>query len=176
MEQRTEALTVWVAEKYAGHLIPLSGEPYFSHCLAVAQTVAPYIILGCEAGLCHDLLEDHITTAEALRTALLAFAYTVPETEQIVAMVNELSDVFHPDNYSDTGKKKLRWLETQRLATISSAAQTIKYADLIDNAIWVRQHEPHKWQRYANRKRKLLHLLDKGDPILRQQALGIFFN
>lgn len=172
MEQRAEKLTAWVAGKYAGRLILLSGEPYFNHCLAVAETAAPYATFGYEAGLCHDMLEDQIATAEELQTALMEAGYSVPETEQIVTLVAELSDVFKPANFPDWSKKELRRLENQRLSKISSAAQTIKYADLIYNAVWVRQYVPHKWPRYAKRKRKLLQMLE-GDPLLHQQVLEI---
>lgn len=167
-------MTAWVAGKYAGHVIPISGEPYCSHCLAVAKTAASYVTFGYEAGLCHDLIEDNITTVEGLRRALLAAGFNIAETEEIIALVIELSDVFKPENFPDWSKKELRRLEAHRLASISSAAQTIKYADLIDNAAWVRQFEPHKWPRYARRKLKLLAALDKGSQELYPQALEVF--
>lgn len=171
MEQRAETLTAWIAGKYAGRHIPFSGEPYFAHCLAVAETAAPYVAWGHEAGLCHDLLEDHIATVEELRMALLEAGYSLPETEQIVAMVIELSDFFTAEHFPGFSEKELRRLENERLATISRAAQTIKYADLIDNATWVRKYEPHKWPRYVRRKLKLLAALDKGSQELRRKAV-----
>lgn len=173
MEQRAEKLTAWVAEKYAGVLIPLSGEPYISHCLAVAEMAAPYVRFGYEAGLCHDMLEDHITTSDKLHHSLLDCGYHTNETEKIIAIVTELSDVYTLENYPGQSKKSLRRLENQRLATVSADAQTIKYADLIYNAGWVRQYEPQKWPRYVRRKRKLLQMLDKGNLELRIRALQI---
>lgn len=173
MEQRAEELTAWVAGKYAGRHIPFSGEPYFVHCLAVAEAAAPYVNWGYEAGLCHDLLEDHVATVEELRMALSEAGYCLPETEQIIAMIIELSDVFTTEHFPDFSDKELRRLENKRLLTISSQSQTIKYADLIDNAAWVRRYEPYKWPRYARRKLKLLAALDKGSQELRRQALEV---
>jgi hypothetical protein len=164
---RSEKLTQWVAQKYKTH-------PYFDHCQTVALLAAAAAALAYEVGLCHDMLEDQLTTAQELRTALTAFHYDDAETRQILTAVQELTDVFTAEHFPELIKKQRRKQESQRLARIGPLAQTVKYADLIDNAAWIRQNHPEKWERYAQRKQKLLHRLSLGDPGLRHAALQVF--
>lgn len=164
---RSEQLTNWVAIKYRNH-------PYFDHCLKVAQSAGPVVPLGYEVGLCHDMLEDGIVHVDELRQILTQLSYAEKEVRQTIATVQELTDVFTPNTFPELTKKQRRKQENSRLTGISSLAQTVKYADLIDGARWISENRPEKWERYQKRKCKLLLKLDQGDPGLRQIALQLF--
>jgi len=164
---RSEQLTRWVAEKYRT-------QPYFDHCLKVAELAAPAAPLAYEVGLCHDMLEDKLTTEQEIRTALNEFQYDEMEIRQVTIAVQELTDVFTLQDFPEISKKQRRKEENKRLVSTGPLAQTVKYADLIDNAAWIRQNRPEKWERYARRKRKLLNRLCLGDRGLRNAAMQIF--
>lgn len=162
---RQEHLKQWVAERYADRTIPISGEPYLHHVLAVAEIAAGYTQFGYEIGLCHDMLEDHICTQQELQKALTD--YQAIDAQTILEAVGELTDRIYPG----LKKKQRRQLEEDRLTTISPAAQTVKYADLIYNMNWTVSYEPQEAKSYLKRKLGLLNRMDKGNPELRQKAI-----
>lgn len=167
---RRELFRDWVALQHRGQLVKETYLPYMHHLDFVADLVKDRVELGYEAGLGHDLLEKTSVTPNALRTALIGFGYT--EAELITSRVEELTDVFTLGNYPEMPKKERKQREAERLAAISPAAQSIKYADLIYNIGWVKTHEPRsKARKYLLRKRSLLSLMNKGDQLLYALAI-----
>jgi (p)ppGpp synthase/HD superfamily hydrolase len=166
-------LTDWVRQKHEDQLIRRTAIPYFRHLVFVAQTVSTATTLGYEIGLCHDLLEDTTTTVAELRTTLQNFGYGETDAGQITACVVELTDVYTKKAYPDTSKTNRKEREAKRLTTISSLAQTVKYADLIDNIKWVLKHDTGNAVTYLQKKQILLYLMDKGDHRLHAQALAL---
>lgn len=163
----------WVALKHYRQLIRKTGEPYFSHLKAVADMAGPAVFMGYEIGLCHDLLEDTDTTARQLRDALLSFGYKNAAANLITSCVVELTDVFTAAAYPGLSKSDRKKKEAARLITISPAAQTVKYADLIYNIDWVLMYDQKHAERYLNKKQQLLTALDKGERGLHEQALNL---
>lgn len=166
----------WVAEQHKGQKIKYSGESYFNHLQRVALIAGPVVQLGFEIGLCHDLFEDTSVTKQELRNALMSFGYNRMETDEIAACVTELTDVYTAKNFSDLSKPYRKELEATRLAGISAVAQTVKYADVIDNLNWVLQYEPHKAKKYLLKKQRLLMAMDKGNAQLRRKVLALIQN
>jgi len=166
-------LKKWVAEKHDGQLIKRTAEPYLNHLTAVAEMARGTVEFGYEMGLCHDLLEDTATTAKELLDALNSFGYPQAAAVQISSCVLELTDVFTRYAYPDLKKKRRKKLEAARLLTISPAAQTVKYADLIYNAKWVLTYDTKRAEKYLLKKKRLLLALTKGDPLLHQQAINV---
>jgi len=167
----SELLTDWVALKHAGQLIKRTDEPYFNHLITVATLAKSAAELGYEIGLCHDLLEDTCTTEAELLKALLDFGYSDQQANFITSCVVELTDVFTAAAYPHLSKSKRKKLEAARLLTISPAAQTVKYADLIYNVNWVLKYDLKHVKRYVLKKQLLLAGLNRGDQDLWQQAL-----
>ncbi len=163
----------WVAEQHRGQKIKYSGELYFNHLQRVALIAGPVVQLGFEIGLCHDLFEDTSVTKQELRNALMSFGYKRMETDEIAACVTELTDVYTVKKFPDFSKPYRKELEATRLAGISALAQTVKYADLIDNLNWVLQYEPHKARKYLLKKQMLLIAMDKGSAQLRRKAFAL---
>jgi (p)ppGpp synthase/HD superfamily hydrolase len=166
-----EKLREWVSIQHGGQQIRRTKEPYVNHLLAVAEMAATAIPLGYEIGLCHDLLEDTATNSGQLLQALISFGYSAGDAAFITDTVVELTDVFTTEAYPDLGKKERKALEAARLVTISAAAQTVKYGDLIYNIGWVIKYDKKDAPRYLKKKRLLLMKMTQGDPELRHKAL-----
>lgn len=166
-------LTDWVALRHEGQIIRRTEKPYLNHLIAVAELAKPAVTLGYEIGLCHDLLEDTDTSAEELLAALLGFGYTAHDAGTITNCVQELTDVFTAAAYPSMSKKERKKLESARLLTITPAAQTVKYADLIYNINWVLKYDHKHAHKYLLKKQLLLKGLIHGDQKLRQQALNL---
>jgi (p)ppGpp synthase/HD superfamily hydrolase len=168
-----EQLTSWVAAQHSGQLIKKTNTPYFSHLITVASIAKSATRLGYEIGLCHDLLEDTDITEDKLLQALLHFGYPQADANEIVSCVTALTDVYTKKAYPNLSKTKRKKLESDRLLSISPPAQTVKYADLMDNVGWMLIHDQKHAKRYLKKKRLLIASLDQGDHNLRQQALGL---
>jgi len=171
--ERSELLTTWVKKQHKGQVKRYIGDPYFVHLLAVAKMAKDAIALGYEIGLCHDLLEDTRVTTRGLIDVLIGFGYNNAEAEYITACVVELTDLFTSAAYPKLGRNKRKRQEDLRLQSISPAAQTIKYCDLIDNMPLVLKYERKHAKAYLQRKRKLLLGMTEGDAGLHQKALQI---
>lgn len=164
-------LREWIEAKYRGRQIRVSGEPYFTHLVFVAEMAAKAVFLGYEIGLCHDLLEDTGMPASGLYNALVNFQYPKHQARYITDTVVELTDVFTKEAYPGMRKKDRGKREAERLLNISSAAQTVKYADLIYNINWTLKYEPRKAQKYLKKKKKLIDQLTAGDTDLHRMVV-----
>ena len=171
-----EKLAEWVAKKHNRQRIKQTALPYFSHLLNVANTSKIFSAFGFEIGLCHDLLEDTQTTFGELIDALKKFGYEDADASHIGKCVFELTDVYSKQDFPAFSKNERKKREARRLLTISPDAQTVKYADLIDNIAWMLAYDKKKVKRYLKRKQVLLLNLDQGNPQLRAEALKLIVN
>jgi (p)ppGpp synthase/HD superfamily hydrolase len=93
------------------------------------------------AALLHDVLEDTSVTQEEL----LNFLHTIMnETDavQTLKLVVELTDVYTKTSYPGWNRKKRKQKEASRIEQTSPEAQTIKYADIIDNCKEITIQDP----------------------------------
>jgi len=169
-----ERLTEWVKKKHGAQLIRRTIEPYYNHLIAVAEMAAPFLTLGYEIGLCHDLLEDTDSTQEDLMEALRRFGYPDRDAAFITSCVVELTDVFTADAYPGLSKAERKNREAARLISMSAAAQTVKYADLIYNVKWVLTYDRKHAEKYIKKKVLLLANMNAGNEELWQQAINCF--
>jgi (p)ppGpp synthase/HD superfamily hydrolase len=131
-----------------------TGEPYFTHCLAVATQVeawggTPEMIA---AAYLHDVLEDTDETAERL---LAIFGPVV------IGYVQELTDHFTKERYPSFNRAERKDAEARRLATASLEARVIKLADMADNTASIEKHDPGFAKTYL-REKAFLHSLIGG--------------
>jgi (p)ppGpp synthase/HD superfamily hydrolase len=168
-----DLLARWVRLKHSGQIKKYNGKPYYTHLYNVAKLARQATPFGYEIGLCHDLLEDTATTPNELLAGLLSFGYPPGDANYIANVVVELTDVFTSAAYPSLSREMRKEKEEFRLRTISACAQTIKYADLIDNMKLVIEYDPEHAPRYLEKKRLLLQSMNKGDEALREQALQI---
>lgn len=138
-------------------------EPYINHPVSVAKIVASVtddVDMIC-AALLHDTIEDTKITYSDI---LPAFGY------RCASLVNELTDItVHED-----GNRALRKsIEARRLNRVSSLAQTIKLADLIDNSESITRCDTGFARVYIEEKANLLKVLYRGNRDLYHRASEI---
>jgi guanosine-3',5'-bis(diphosphate) 3'-pyrophosphohydrolase len=148
-----------------------SDESYIVHPERVMKTCKVYLnetAVLCGA-LLHDVLEDTPITYDDLRIFLMT-VMDQPTALQTLKIVDELTDKFTKSDYPRLNRRLRREKEANRLAQVSSEAQTIKYADIIDNTD-VAQHDPDFARVYLKEASAVLQLMDKGNAELRAIAI-----
>jgi len=149
-----------------------SGDPYYTHLFRVSDTVKEYggdeyMIM---AALLHDVLEDTPTTDEELILELENIV-DPQAARNIVNLVVELTDVYTKENFPELNRRARKELEAQRLGEVSSRAQTIKYADLLDNGEDIMKNDPSFGRVYLKEKAQILKYMNQGDPILYSKCI-----
>lgn len=142
------------------HVRKYSGQPYDVHLKAVAELVAevsddPETIA---AAWLHDAVEDTPATLGDIERELGV---------GVARLVEELTDVSKP---GDGNRARRKELDRLHLAGASPRAQTVKLADLIDNAIDITHHDPRFAVRFLAEAEALVAVLGEGDPRLLERA------
>lgn len=129
------SLLDFVKGQHGGQQRKYSNEPYWHHLVRVAEIAARHLDASIEKeiALCHDLLEDTPCTKQQLYRKLIAIGYQNQQADSITNGVVELTDVFIKADYPNLNRKSRKKQEARRLGNISPLAQSIKYADIIDN-------------------------------------------
>lgn len=143
-----------------------TGAPYWTHLVSVATIVKPYAPEGVEIALCHDLFEDTSCSEDELMAFLPEAGYHKKTAEMILRGTLELTDQFIPKAYPDLNRKARKQREAARLGKISALAQTVKYADLIDNSSSIVEHDPGFARIYLDEKQDILQVMRAGHPEL----------
>lgn len=149
-----------------------SPDRYIVHPERVMNTVRNYNneVSVLSAALLHDVLEDTATTREEM----LSFLKTVMaphEAQRTLMIVEELTDIYTKNEYPHWNRRKRRTKEAERLGNASKEAQTVKYADIIDNCPEIVREDPDFAERYISECTKIVQLMTKGDTALRQLAV-----
>lgn len=147
-------------EAHRGQVRKYTGEPYIVHPRAVATTVArfdttPNMIV---AALLHDVVEDCPVSISDIRKVFGVW---------VANLVDMLTDVSRPEDGNRAIRKAL---DREHLAKAHYDAQTIKIADLIDNAASIVTHDIQFAKIYLPEKRLLLGVLKNGHPGLASEA------
>jgi guanosine-3',5'-bis(diphosphate) 3'-pyrophosphohydrolase len=124
------------------------------------------------AALLHDVLEDTSTTEQEIKDFLQTLM-SPSNADRTMQLVLDLTDVYTKENYPQWNRRKRRTKEADRLAHANPDAQTIKYADIIDNCPEIVKEDPDFGERYISECRELLGKMKNGNPQLRQQALDV---
>jgi guanosine-3',5'-bis(diphosphate) 3'-pyrophosphohydrolase len=163
----------FAAKAHNGQTRRYSDQPYVVHPLSVMKRCGQYtndVAILC-AALLHDVLEDTAVAATELESFLRSVTDEITASKTFNLVV-ELTDVYTKESHPNLNRARRKELETQRLATISGDAQTIKYADIIDNAD-VAEHDPGFARKYLREQRNILAVMTYGNASLRTQALDI---
>ena len=145
-----------------GQVRKYTGDPYIVHPAGVAQMVSQ--VPGCSeamlaAAWLHDVLEDVASvTPEDLH---LAFG---PE---VTSLVQQLTDVSRP---GDGNRAVRKAKDRAHLAQASPEAQTVKLADLLDNAASILQYDRAFAKLFLRELAELLEVMNQGDPELYRRA------
>jgi guanosine-3',5'-bis(diphosphate) 3'-pyrophosphohydrolase len=146
-------------------------DPYMVHPVRVMETCRNYLpqLPVLAAALLHDVLEDTPVKADELRK-FLAAEMTNEDCQLTMRYVIELTDIYTKQNYPEWNRRRRREMEFERLSTASSEAQTIKYADIIDNTD-ITENDPDFAPVYLSESIKLLRKIDRGHPELHERAI-----
>lgn len=149
-----------------------TGEPYVNHTIQVAKIVKNY---GGDdnmvyAAILHDVLEDTPIRELELLDRLLGILNT-KDSIDVLKLVKELTDVYTKDNYPDVNRKGRKEMEAIRMGRISPKAQTIKYADLLDNGQDIMKNDPKFGRVYLKEKELILKYMNKGNQELYKKCI-----
>jgi (p)ppGpp synthase/HD superfamily hydrolase len=146
-------------------------EPYIMHPIRVMQLCREYTadLPVLSAALLHDVLEDTAVTKEDLST-WLSGVMPMEAARSTLNLVVELTDVYVKKDYPKWNRRKRKQAEAERMSKVSAAAQTIKYADIIDNSLDISNSSSDFKHKFLYECRTLLKVMDKGDPELRLRA------
>ena len=139
-------------------------EPYWIHPVAVSKIVPQFR----DIALCHDLIEDTWCTYGELFNFLVSHGHKSPQKK--CSVVHELTDFYTPENFPGLNRAKRKMYEAQRMAYVSKTAQTVKYADIIDNTTSIVKYDPGFAETYFKEVYFLLKIMIKGDQKLLEKA------
>lgn len=176
LTERQWALFDYVKEMHGGQKRKYTGAPYYTHLLSVADRVEQYVQNGYETeiALCHDLIEDTVCSLADLSSKLMSLGYDVEEDVEILAGVDDLTDKYTHERYPNLNRAQRKELESLRIAASRPIAQTVKYADIIDNISSVAEHDPGFARVYAREIDSYLWTINKGNKELYAECCRVF--
>ena len=124
------------------------------------------------SALLHDVLED-TATSEAEILEFLIPLIGPDEAEKTLKLVIELTDVYVTHNYPRLNRRARKTKEAQRMSEVSPQAQTVKYADILDNSIEIATRDTPFAPVYLKESRSLIKVMTRGNPSLRAEALAV---
>lgn len=155
-----------------GQVRKYSREKYINHPERVMKICQEYTnensILS--AALLHDVLEDTAVGEKEIRT-FLEEVMMHSEAEKTFLLVVDLTDIYIDDNYPKFNRQKRKTKEAERLSNVHPDAQTVKYADTIDNAVDIVENDKDFGRVFIKECQYLLSKMDKGHPDLYQRAV-----
>ncbi|WP_244819375.1 hypothetical protein [Dyadobacter pollutisoli] len=92
------------------------------------------------------------------------------DARQTLRYVIELTDVYIKKDYPQWNRRTRKSKELERLTGISANAQTVKYADVIDNSVEIAENDKSFAYVLLKEYIQILAALDKGNPELHQKA------
>jgi guanosine-3',5'-bis(diphosphate) 3'-pyrophosphohydrolase len=146
--------------------------PYIVHLVRVMKICKEYsndpALLS--AALLHDVLEDTPVTRDEIADFLTPLM-SESQVKKTMQWVHELTDQYTKANYPQFNRRKRKTKEAGRLGKASPEAQTIKYADIIDNSLTITNAEDDFIKVYLYEAKALLTAMKNGNPILRERAI-----
>lgn len=151
-----------------------TGERYIGHPVRVVQILRPYFsdatILA--AALLHDVLEDTPITAPDMKR-MLDNIMNEDDASRTLSLVVELTDIFVKKDYPRLNRQDRKEKEALRLSKVSSDAQSIKYADIIDNVTDIMGQDTDFAPVFVREAKRILIAMKDGHPELRNRAMNI---
>lgn len=171
MEKILEQVRHFVIEAHKDQRRKFADEPYVAHLERVMGICRDYLpqIDVLSAALMHDLLEDTEVKREQIRIFLEPLV-NASEAARILMLVEELTDVYTHDRYPSWNRRKRKTKEAERISHTSADAQTIKYADIIDNCQDILNSDPDFAWKFLHECRQLIQVMTKGNQQLRLVA------
>ena len=141
---------------HQGQVRKYTHEPYIEHpkrVAAIVKTVAHTPEMLAAAYL-HDVVEDTPVSIQDIKNRFGTL---------VARLVEELTDQYEKANYPDLNRKARKEREVKRQTKMSSAAKTIKLADVIDNTRDIVRNDPGFARKYLREMYFLTQALQGGD-------------
>lgn len=151
-----------------------TGERYIQHPLRVMALVRqfhpqPEVLASA---LLHDVLEDTSVTREKMEDAL-SKVMSPAQVQTTIQLVVDLTDIFIKKNYPRLDRRSRKDREAARLSSVAPEAQSIKYADIIDNVTDIMREDTNFAKVYVREAKKMLVEMKAGHPVLRERAMTL---
>lgn len=168
LSDRQWRLFDFVKDMHGNQKRKYTGAPYYTHLLSVADLVERFVKNGFETeiALCHDLIEDTACSLADLSSKLIDLGYGIDEDEIILSGVDDMTDKYTHEKYPALNRAQRKELEGVRIIGSRPIAQTVKYADIMDNISSVAEHDPGFARIYAREIDGYIWQTDKGNPQL----------
>ncbi|HEX8040420.1 MAG TPA: HD domain-containing protein [Chryseosolibacter sp.] len=167
-------VTGYADRAHGNQMRKYTNDRYIVHPVRVMEMVREYdraLPVLC-AALLHDVLEDTPVTADEILLELTK-VMDANDAEKTVELVIELTDVFVKSNYPRLNRRTRKEKEALRLSAVSAQAQTIKYADIIDNVNDHLTQDADFARVYLQEAKKMLHRMRDGNPVLLERAVHL---
>jgi len=172
IEDILQKVTAFARQAHGDQRRKFIDEPYIHHPIRVMDICRRYNarIEVLSAALLHDVLEDTPVTAHQIKEFLLPLL-DEEKTLHAVKLVEELTDIYTKKNYPAWNRSKRKDKERERLNGTSSEAQTIKYADIIDNSGDIKNSKGDFARIFLFECRTILKTIMKGNNSLYKRAV-----
>jgi guanosine-3',5'-bis(diphosphate) 3'-pyrophosphohydrolase len=149
-------------------------EPYIVHPIRVMEICREYTddVAVLSAALLHDVLED----TPVSKKELLDFLMSVMDREdatRTLQLVTDLTDVYIKTDYPQLNRRQRKQRERERVEKTQPDAQTVKYADIIDNCREIVKHDRDFARVFLGECRAVLSRTDKGNQELYRRAVHL---
>jgi (p)ppGpp synthase/HD superfamily hydrolase len=174
MNEVLEKIKDYADKAHGDQMRKYTPERYIVHPIRVMELCKPYnsSLPVLASALLHDVLEDTAVTEEQMKGFLLT-VMSEEDANETVHLVVELTDVYVKKDYPQWNRKTRKEKETERIEQISADAQTIKYADIIDNCIEIVRYDQQFGPKFLRECKMLLHKMRKGNPELYRKAVDM---
>lgn len=172
MESLLKVVTEFADNAHADQKRKYTPDSYIVHPVRVMEILKEYTtdIAILFAALLHDVLEDTPVTKDEILIFLLSVTDRTT-AERTINLVVELTDVYIKKDYPSLNRRRRKDLEIERISKVSADAQTIKYADIMDNCKEIRKYDPSFAKVFIRECKAQLKVMVKGNPELKQRAV-----
>lgn len=174
METTLKKIAAFADKAHGDQKRKYADERYIEHPLRVMRICKSYgyPLPVLAAAILHDVLEDTHTTARQIKDHLLS-VMNEKDASHTLDLVLELTDVYTKHQYPRINRRKRKRMEADRMEIISEEAQTIKYADILDNAREIANHDHDFAPVYLRECRMLIQKMKKGNINLREETIEV---
>lgn len=167
LDSKLQEIIAFATKAHGTQMRKYTPDPYIVHPIRVMKMCRQYTqqLPVLAAAILHDVLEDTPVTKEEIER-FLSDIMSEHEVDETIGLVIELTDVYVKDAYPKWNRRKRKDKELERLVATSADAQTIKYADIIDNCSEIVSHDPDFAMVFLNECNTVLKDMDKGNKQL----------
>ena len=177
MEQILEQIKAYADQAHGDQRRKYTPERYIAHPVRVMEICRQYhpTLPVLAAALLHDVLEDTPVKPGALQEFLLSVMGPA-DANKTLKLITELTDIYTKEAWPRLNRRLRKAKEGERLAKVSACAQTIKYADIMDNSLAISGQDMDFAPVYLKEAVQLLNRMEHGSPELRARARELVEN